>query len=298
MCYNDTVIKSDKNSKYLILYLISLVVMGSNGIVASFINLSSIEIVFMRTCIGSIVLIFACIFNREKFTCLKNRHDFIFLFLSGFALGAGWIFLFEAYNLIGVSISTLLYYLGPMIAMILSPIFFNEKLTEEKIIGAIIVAFGIVLLNGKINGDITKFNGIICGFIAGLLYAAMVILNKQIKYADGLENTTCQIVASFLLILIYMTIKSGIHIKISGSEWIPVLWIGIINTGINCILYYSSITKLPMSTVAILSYADPVAAVVLSMLILGERLTSLQILGAFLVIGGALYSQLRQISKK
>ena len=95
-----------------------------------------------------------------------------------------------------------------------------------------------------------------------------------------------------------MTIKSGIHIKISGSEWVPVLWIGIINTGINCILYYSSITKLPMSTVAILSYADPVAAVVLSMLILGERLTSLQILGAFLVIGGALYSQLRQISKK
>ena len=285
--------KDKKFNFYLFLYLLSLAVMGSNGIVASFINLSSIDIVFLRTVIGSIVLIIACLIMREKFNCLHDLHDAIFLLLSGFSLGAGWIFLFEAYRTIGVSIATLLYYLGPMIAMILSPIFFGEKLTEEKITGAIIVAFGIVLLNGKINGDITKFNGIICGFIAGLLYAAMVILNKHIKYADGLENTTCQIVASFFLILIYMTFKSGIHIKISGLEWIPVLWIGIINTGINCIFYYSSITKLSMSTVAILSYVDPVAAVVLSMVILGERLTPLQTLGSFLVISGALYSQIR-----
>ena len=166
----------------LILYLISLVIMGSNGIVASFIKLSSLEIILMRTIIGSAVLITACIIHKEKFTCLHDKNDAIFLLLSGLTLGGGWIFLFEAYRTIGVSISTLLYYLGPIIAMLVSPLFFDEKLTKVKIIGAAIVFLGVVLLNGNIAGDSSKIYGLFCGFMSGILYAVTVIFNKKVKY--------------------------------------------------------------------------------------------------------------------
>ena len=95
-----------------------------------------------------------------------------------------------------------------------------------------------------------------------------------------------------------MLSTTGLHIKISGKEWIPVLWIGIINTGLTCFLYYSSIPKLPMSTVAICSYIDPMSAVILSALILGETLTFMQIIGVILIIGGAAFSQIYPIYAK
>lgn len=276
----------------LILYLISLVIMGSNGIVASFINLAPLEIILMRTIIGSIVLITVCIIHKEKFACLHDRRDTIFLLLAGLTLGAGWIFLFEAYRIVGVSISTMLYYLGPMIAMLLSPIFFKEKLTKVKLIGAFIVFVGVLLLNGKLAGDASKTFGIFCGFMSGILYAVTVIFNKNVKTASGMENTTCQLVSSFVLVFIFLMLRGGIHIKIEGVQWIPVLWIGLLNTGLSCFFYYSTITKLPMSTVAIFSYLDPVSAVVLSAIILGETLTVVQIIGVVCVIGGAAFSQL------
>lgn len=279
----------------LILYLISLVIMGSNGIVASFIHLSSLEIILMRTIIGSAVLITACIIHKEKFLCLHDKHDALFLLLSGLTLGGGWIFLFEAYRTIGVSISTLLYYLGPIIAMLLSPLFFDEKLTREKLIGAGIVFIGVILLNNNLSGDSSKLYGVFCGFMSGVFYAATVILNKKVKKATGMENTTCQLVASFFLVFAFLMMTSGIHIKITGTQWIPVLWIGLLNTGLSCFFYYSTITKLPMSTIAILSYLDPVSAVILSALILHETLSAIQIIGVILVISGAAFSQLYPI---
>ena len=281
----------------LILYLISLVIMGSNGVVASFINLTSIEIVFMRTAIGSIVLIIVCILTKEKFLSLRNIHDATFLFLSGFALSGGWIFLFAAYRIIGVSIATLLYYLGPIIAMLLSPIFFDEKPTLVKVIGAVIVFTGAVLINGKIAGDSTKWQGMFYGFMSGLLYAAMIIFNKKVKNTSGIENTTCQLVASFILVFIFLLFSTGINIKIEGNQWIPVIFIGVVNTGLTCFLYYSTITKLPVSTVAILSYLDPLFAVLLSALILKETLTLMQIVGVVLIIGGTAFSQIYPLHK-
>lgn len=276
----------------LIFYLISLVIMGSNGIVASFIPFSSIEIVFLRTVIGSIVLVIASIIKKEKFECLHDKHDLFNLVMSGIMLGSGWLFLFESYRQIGVSIGTLLYYIGPILAMILSPIFFKEKLTKPKIIGAIVVAIGIVLLNGVLAGDTSKIFGLFCGVMSGVTYAAMVLFNKNVKNATGMENTVCQVVVSFILVFVYMLFTDGIHIKIEGFTWFPVIWIGIVNTGVTCLLYYSTIPKLPITTVALFSYLDPVSAVLLSFIILGESFTIIQMVGAILIIGGAAFSQL------
>lgn len=283
--------ENEKQKFYLLLYTISLFLMGSNGIVASFISLSSIEIVFIRTSIGSIIFIIISLLYKERYDCLKNKHDAIFLILSGLALGGGWIFLFEAYRIIGVGVSTLLYYLGPIIAMLVSPLFFDVKFTKAKIIGATAVFVGLILLNKNVAVDPTKIKGIVYGIISGILYAVMVICNKKVNKASDIENTTCQLVTSFILVSAFLLFTKGIHIKVADNEWLPVLWIGIVNTGIVCYLYYSSIRKLPVPIVAIFSYLDPVFAVILSAFILHETLTAIQVLGVMLIIAGATFSQ-------
>ena len=102
-------------------YFAALLLFGFNGIVASFIDLSSYEIVLLRTFIGSVLLIALFFLTRNKLTFYQYKNDSLFLLLSGIAMGTSWMFLYEAYAQIGVSIASLCYYCGPVIVMALSP---------------------------------------------------------------------------------------------------------------------------------------------------------------------------------
>ena len=125
-------------------YILALLLFGSNGIIASYIDLSSTEIVLYRTFIGSLLLLFFFFITKNKWTFYKNKKHFFFLTLSGISMGLSWMFLYEAYNRIGVSISSLLYYCGPIIVMALSPVIFRERLTKRKLTGFLVVFIGIV----------------------------------------------------------------------------------------------------------------------------------------------------------
>ena len=130
-------------------YILALLLFGTNGIVASRIALSSYEIVLLRTMIGSLLLIALFLLNKGHFQFYRRKKDFLFLAISGMAMGISWMFLYEAYSQIGVSISSLLYYCGPVIVMVLSPILFKEKLTMAKATGFLAVLVGVFLVNGN-----------------------------------------------------------------------------------------------------------------------------------------------------
>lgn len=72
---------------------------------------------------------------------------------------------------------------------------------------------------------------------------------------------------------------------------VPILVLGIVNTGIGCCFYFSSIGKLPVQTVAVCGYLEPLSAVLFASLFLGEKMTALQAVGAVLIIGGAMVGE-------
>ena len=273
-------------------YVIALLLFGTNGIVASYILLNSYEIVYFRTLIGSIFLVLVFVLSKQKVLFWKNKAHFLYLVLSGVAMGASWIFLFEAYAKIGVSIATLAYYCGPVLVMILSPFLFQEKLTRAKILGFIAVLIGMLCVNrqaftyGKIS------IGLIFGLLAAVMYVIMVIFNKKAISIQGLENATCQLVASFITVAIFIGWKQGFSVNMMDGNLIPILILGVVNTGIGCYFYFSSIGRLPVQSVSILGYLEPLSALVFSVVILGETLSPVQIVGAVLILGGAAYGEL------
>lgn len=279
-------------------YIFALLLFGSNGIVANNIALPSVEIVFWRTLIGSLLLIGIFFASKQKITFFKEKNDAVFILLSGVAMGASWMFLYEAYNQIGVSLASLLYYCGPIIVTALSPIIFKEKLTVHKIVGIVAVTFGIFLVNGTSPYEKTNIFGIFCGLMSAVMYSFMVILNKKSEKIQGLENATIQLLASFLTVAGFIMLKTGRINSVSGTDLIWIIILGIVNTGIGCYFYFSSIRKLPVQTVAILGYSEPLAAVIFATLILKENLFPLQILGAALIIGGALYGEFHKRKKR
>ncbi|PYF04718.1 DMT family transporter [Ureibacillus chungkukjangi] len=273
-------------------YVFALLLFGSNGIVASYILLTSYEIVYLRTLIGSIFLIAIFILTKQKLHILKNKAHFMYLLISGVAMGASWIFLFEAFNQIGVSIATLAYYCGPVIVMILSPFLFKEKMTRAKILGFIAVMIGMLCVNVQAFMQGTVSIGLIFGILSAFMYVIMVVFNKKARSITGLENATGQLVISFLTVAIFIGFKQGFSVNIVDGNLFPILLLGVVNTGIGCYLYFSSIGKLPVQSVSILGYLEPVSALIFSALILGEQLSLVQMGGAVLILGGAAYGEL------
>ncbi len=282
--------KTSTNRAFL-KYILALVLFGSNGIVASHISLTSYGIVLMRTLLGSLLLITIFLVRREEFTFLNHKKQSVYIILSGIAMGASWMFLYEAYQQIGVSRASLLYYTGPVIVMALSPMLFHEKLTRSKVTGFIIVLIGIFLVNGQALQEGKTSWGLLCGTMSALMYALMVIFNKKAEKITGLENSMIQLTISFLTAAVFVELRQGYAIQIAGQDLIPIAILGLINTGIGCYLYFSSIGHLKVQTIAVCGYLEPLSAVIFSVLLLSEVMVTRQIIGAVMIMGGAMFAE-------
>lgn len=278
----------------LFTYLAALLLFGSNGIIAAAIALPSSDIVLLRTFLGALSLVVILVTTqRHKLQAPSRPREAAALLLSGAALGASWIFLFRAYQTIGVGVSSLLYYCGPIIVMALSPLIFGEKLTGGKIAGFIAVACGAFLIAAQgLGGNIP-----IAGIASAFCYALMVIASKGAPHIEGLENSTLQVSAAFVTALVLTLITQGAPSFLSADvaasiDWRAVVMLGVVNTGIGCLLYFSAVAKLPVQTVAVVGYLEPLSAVVFSAVLLGEAITPVRLMGAALIIGGAIFCEL------
>ena len=274
------------SGKILTKYVTSLMLFGSNGIVTSYILLSSGQTVFFRTLIGSIFLIFAILITKTKINALKNKKDLFYTAISGVALGGAWILLCEAYTKIGVSLSTVLYYCGPVIVIAVSPLIFGEKITVSKLLGIVAVLFGMFMLNKSelLSGGLSV--GVLYGIMAAVLYSVMVIFSKKAPSIKGVENSAIQLLSSFAVSAVFLAVKGDISFNIGHESIVPIIILGVVNTGLGCFLYFSSIQGLKAQTVSIFGYIEPLSALVYSAFILGERMSFSQSLGAVFIIGG------------
>lgn len=281
-----------KTKKTYFKYIASLLMFGLNGIVASYIALSSYEIVFTRTLIGSMFLLLIFAATRQKAHILENKAHSLYMMISGVAMGISWMFLYEAYQQIGISIATLAYYCGPVIVMVLSPILFKEKITWTKVLGFLAVLVGMFCINIQVLSEGKTTWGLFCSIMSALMYASMVICNKKAKSITGLENSMWQLITSLLTVGIFIGIKQGFALHIQQGSVIPILILGIVNTGIGCYFYFSSIGDLPVQTVAICGYLEPLSAVIFSMIFLKETMDAVQLIGVVLILGGAAFGEL------
>ena len=283
-------------------YLLSLVLFGSNGIVANMIDLPSAYVVFARVSLGAALLVALTLLSRSSRANLQSPthcRQAAHLFISGAALGAAWLFLFESYRYIGVGVASLLFYCGPVIVMALSPSVFKTRLTATNLCGFAAVVLGAFLVVGQGLGSGIAPMGLLLGGMSAVMYAVMVIHGKKVIDIGGIESSAVQLTGSLGIVTVYMLISG-----LAGTLAVPtaaqlgslnvaaVFCIGLVNTGLGCLMYFSSMGELPVTRVAVCGYLEPLSAVVLSALLLGEAMTAANVIGAALILGGALFSEL------
>lgn len=281
--------------------ILSMTIWGSIGLFVKNIDLPSIETVFFRAAIASIFLILygLIIKNMAKSKSIRTKQEpestnkyidrkkVYLLIVSGVAMAFNWMLLFQSYKYTTISNSTLSYYFAPVFVILLSPFVLKEGFTKSKffaVVGAMIGLFLILNNQGAVsNINYNHIKGIIFGLMAAVFYASVILLNKYIKGLSGYEMTVVQILTAAIALLPVIIYRNNLHI--SGlKSLIFILIVGIVHTGIPYLLYFSAMKDLKAQTIALVSYIDPISAVIFGFVFLGETMTILQIIGGLLIL--------------
>lgn len=280
-----------KSSK--LIYIIAMLFFGSIGLFIKNIDLSSGQIALVRGIIGCIFLLAARPVLKQPLSVKAIRSNLILLVISGTAIGFNWILLFQSYKYTSIANATLSYYFAPVFVIFISPIFLKERLTKTKVLCILAAILGMFMVVG-IGEEAGKNNviGICYGVCAAVLYASVIIMNKFLKGLSGIETTLVQLGAASIVLLPYILFTEKVHImSLDRNSFLLLIIVGIIHTGFAYLLYFTAIKKLSGQTIAIFSYIDPISAILLSSLILGEKMTWLQILGGILILGATFISE-------
>lgn len=281
-------------SKARMQLIISMTIFGTIGLFVREIAVSSGELALYRAILAAVLITGYLVVTRQKIDAKAIRKEIPVLLGSGVAMGVNWILLFEAYRYTTVSVATLSYYFAPVIVIILSPILFREKLTKKQIICFVMSTIGLVMIIDVTNIGEGSFQlmGILFGLGAAVFYAMVILLNKFIKGVSGIHRTLLQFFAAILVLIPYVCFTGGIHLgTLNGKGWICLLIVGLVHTGITYCMYFSSLKDLSGQEAAILSYIDPLVAVVVSVLVLKEGISWLQLLGGGLVLGFTIWNE-------
>ena len=273
----------------------SMAVFGSIGIFVKYLTLPSGFLVFLRALVGFLFLLPFVIAKRKDYSPSDIKTNLVPLVASGVCLGANWVLLFEAYRYTDVSIATLCYYLAPVFIVLLSPLVLREKLTLQKCLGIFLALLGMVFVSGIFSGsERANIIGIILGVCAAILYASVVFINKRIKNISAYNKTAFQFGISLIVTLPYSLLTEELDASMFDTRSIIfILILGIIHTGVAYVLYFSALRDVKAHTAAILSYVDPILALIFAALILKEIMSPLELVGAILVLGGAFLSEIK-----
>ncbi len=274
--------------------IIAMFIVGTIGIFIHYIALPSSIIAACRAIIGTIFIFIVMLLKKQSINFSKIKSNMLLFILSGAALSFNWIFLFEAYQYTSVAIATLCYYMAPVFVILLSPIVLKESLNRKKIICTIFALLGAILISGVIgNGLKTDFRGIGFGLLAALLYCCVILLNKKITGLSNLEVTFCQLLVATVIMLPYIFLTQNVfNLSFTTGNAILLIIVGIVHTGIVYLLFFSAINKLPAQTSSVLSYIDPITAILLSTLLLSQPLSFVQICGSVLILASTFINEI------
>lgn len=273
----------------------AMLIFGTIGLFVRNIDMPSSIIAFIRGSVGSLFLMLFCLLTKKKFSFSVIRKKLLLLCLSGGAIGVNWILLFEAYRYTTVATATLCYYMAPIFVIVMSSFIYKEKLTTKKICCTLAALVGMVFVSGVAEtgiGNIGDMRGVMFGVLAAVFYSCVVLMNKSLGSVPAYDKTIVQLMGAAVVILPYClaTVDMG-SISFDKKSIITLAIVSIVHTGITYTAYFGSMKNLQSQTIAIMSYIDPIVAVILSAVFLKEKMSVLSIFGAVMILSATFLSE-------
>jgi len=204
--------------------------------------------------------------------------------LSGIFLALNWVLFFEAVSRVDVSTAVLLYYFGPVFAVILSWILLKEEMHIITWIPVTMAVVGILMIFFNSRAE-TDFFGIVFGFLAGVSYGSLAVCGKAVGKKTASDALVAQQLLISTIILSPFAFR-GYHLTLTALLNAAV--VGVIHTGMALILWFSVLRKIPMRVASVLSYLDPVFATFLAWVAFRQIPSPATLIGGGLIIAAGI----------
>lgn len=274
--------------KEKIYFLLSMIIFGAVGVFAKYFDMSSSKIALFLSLIGALFLLVVFVWTKQKLSWRRVKKNAAALFFASIALSGNWIFLFQSYKETTIANAALSYYFAPVLVIMLSPFVLKEKLSLKKMlcIGIALLGLLFILENGRVETNGQNVLGIGYGLVAAGFYAGLTLVNKFIRDLDGLVNTLLQLGLSVMMLSPFVLFTEGFKfISIPSTTVILMLVLGIVHGGVGFYLFFAGMKGLKGQSIAVLSYIDPLTSLLISVLVIGEKMTLQQLIGAVLLLG-------------
>ena len=291
--------KQENNAKVSL--ILAMAIFGTIGIFRKYIPLPSGIVACSRGVLGVAFLLVFIKMKKIKMDGQAIKNHLKILLISGMFIGLNWVLLFESYRYTSVAVATLCYYMAPIFVMLASPLVLKEKLTVKKSLCVAVALLGMVFVSGVLDGGISgisELKGILFGLGAAALYATVVMMNQSLKEVPTYDKTIMQLGAAAVVLIPYILVAEDLSaVVLTPLIIVMLLVVGVVHTGITYAMYFGSMNGLKAQTVALFSYIDPIVAIILSALFLKEPMTLFSVIGAVLVLGATMISELPEKKK-
>lgn len=262
-----------------------MIIWGSLGVFTRSIPLSALSLAFLRALIALPVL-FAAL-KMKKTAKLKPPLLKPYL-ISGVLLGFGWLTLFYGFKHTSISSAVIIYNMCPVYVMIAAPLLLKESISKLQI--AVICAsfLGLLMIVGHDLLEGYGYMGMALSAVSGLLYATIVLINRSIKVRlDNQTATFAQIFTAMIVLLPFVLMDGNVFtvISLDAMAIIFTILLGILHTGVAYSLFFSLSAQMKSVEIVSYSYLEPLFGILFSVIVVGEVLTPLQIVGGVFILG-------------
>ncbi|WP_052599196.1 DMT family transporter [Aureispira sp. CCB-QB1] len=288
-----------KTHAYLSIH-IAVLLFGGAGLFGKLIDLPAGSIVLGRACLGALfVYFFSQLSNfypsqssvRVQQFRPQSTQDFIVFCLLGIILAFHWVAFFEAIQNSSVAIGVLTFSTFPIFTTLLEPFLNHEPLKATNLLLAFIVFIGVALVLPDFDYNNRYTQGALWGIASGASFAVLTLLSKRMLkgytsncvsfYQNG-------IAAIFLMPFFALDIFEG-----TTQDWLYLLLLGIIFTAIAHTLFIHSMQALKARTASLIASLEPLYAILLAWLFLGESPSLYVYLGGSIILAVTLYVMIK-----
>lgn len=275
---------------------VATLLLGTTGLFARWISISSIGITFGRVVISSIALFLFCKYRKEDISFKRKKDGWLFL-CAGVLLAIHWIAFMEAVKLASVAVTTITFATFPLFLTFLEPLVFKTKLTFKNVMLAALVVVGIGITAWGTQTGSEHFMGFVVGFISAISYAFLQLFNKTFTN-HGYNGTVISMYEQAVVAIVLLPVVIATRIQPTMQDLLLILLLGLFCTAIAHTTLITSMKVLPAQLVGICNSMETVYSIFLAYILLHEAPSVNEVIGAIIVTIVVIAAQLDKIKEE
>ncbi|MDQ6420430.1 DMT family transporter [Paenibacillus sp. LHD-117] len=279
--------KSTSSSHPFILLFISILSVSISSIMIKFSDTPT-SVAGMYRLFISVIILLAFIPWKMLRTVVMNKKEWGIVVLAGVSLGLHFLFWMESLVFTSVASSMVILSLQPLFVMIGSYFLFKERASLLTVFCLIAALFGSIIIA---CGDIGISKKALIGdglSLLGTLFVSAYLLAGQ-KVSRKLDANVYSTIVFFIggtVMLVYNLFNHYSLIDYDSSDWTYFLLLAIIPTIFGQYIFNLLLKSIGATTVSVGIIGEPVLAIILAFLLLGETITFFQLLGGMITLFG------------